>query len=43
MTESHFELLADDVFTLGVWDEDWHSYSSCHLLVRGDPVNFTDC
>jgi glyoxylase-like metal-dependent hydrolase (beta-lactamase superfamily II) len=42
MSESHFLPLANDVFALAIWDEGWHSYNNCYLLVRGDRVLLID-
>lgn len=40
--ESRFQLLTNGVFALAVWDDGWHSYNNCYLLVRGDQVVLID-
>lgn len=40
--DSRFQPLADDVFALAVWDDGWHSYNNCYLLIRGEGVLLID-
>ncbi len=42
MIESCFQPLAEGMFALAVWDEGWHSYNNCYLLIRGDQVIVID-
>lgn len=37
-----FDKVAEEIFVVSVWDDEWQSFNNCYLLLRHDGVLLID-